>query len=68
METGMAAKSRWSDDYNLEIMRSKWNSTVARLHDTGESSGRMDQRRAMPASVAGVDVDAFLRVMAAARH
>lgn len=69
METGISEKNRWSNDYGLEIKRREWNSTVARLQEAAaEPSGRMSQRHEMPTSMASVDVDAFLRVMTAARR
>jgi len=62
MDTGMVAKSQLGGDYSQEIMRVAWNPVVASLREAAaEVAGQMIQRHAMPASMAEMDVDAFLR-------
>lgn len=66
METGTAAKSRWGNDIRLELMRTEWNSAVARLKGAAAEPSKMMQHT-IPSGMAGMDVDAFLQVMTAAR-
>lgn len=69
MDTGTVAKNRQSDDCRREIMPAAWNPVLANLQEVAaEMAGQMTQRRAMPASMAGMDVDAFLQKMDAIRR
>jgi len=66
MDTGVSAKSRRDEDESQEIRGVEWNPVMANLQEAAEETGGQRMRRhAMPACVAEIDVDVFLREMAA---
>lgn len=69
MNTGAAAKSPWDGDYSQEVMHVEWNPVVASLQEAAaEIAGQVAKRHTMPASMAEMDVGAFLREMYAAQR
>ena len=66
MDTGVSAKSRRDADESQEIRGVEWNPVMANLQEAAEEMGGKRMRRhAMPVCMAEIDVDAFLRKMAA---
>lgn len=66
MDAGVIGKSRGDEAESQEIRGDEWNPVMANLQEAAaEMSGQRMRRHAMPACMAQIDVDAFLREMAA---